>query len=460
MLFFLTLALVLVSLPGIAADTDAERPNILLITVDTLRADHLSSYGYHLQTSPNMDKLAADGARFENVNTVIPLTGPAHFSLFTSRYPQEHGARINGIANNENARILFLPQVLRRFGYKNAAFVSAWPLTSRLTHLDDWFDHYDEDLPRTYQLFNSQRYAEDVTPRAIIWLKENTHRPFFLWVHYFDPHSPYHLREGFENLKKLGPAKPLAKGLRNPDARERIRKYDSEIAYADQHIGQLLEEVDKLGLREQTLVALVADHGESLGEHGYVGHGRQLYEPIIRIPLIIRYPGKIAAGRVIQARVSLTDLTPTILDLSVKEEGKAVELPVPLQGRSLAASLTAEAEPDEHLTRYVTFGAKKGWMPKVLVDLFRDEDDLPLKMGRTSGDRKVIWTPDSTRLEIYDLATDPPERKPTKPKTGSPQYKAETNRLKNWFESTAGEAGENKMSEEDVEVLRSLGYIQ
>jgi len=427
--------------------------------VDTLRADHLSCYGYHLETSPNIDKLAAEGVRFENAHTSIPLTGPAHFSLFSSRFPQEIGARINGIAPAEGANALYLPQILRRFGYHNAAFISAWPLTSRLTHLDKWFDLYDEDLSRTYQLFNSQRYAEDVTPPARAWLEANKERPFFLWVHYFDPHSPYHLREGYEKLKQVGSPKPVPEDLRNGDARERIQKYDSEIAYADHHIGILLKSLDDQGLRDNTLVVLVADHGESLGEHDYVGHGRQLYEPIVRIPLIMRLPGKTTPGKVVKSKVSITDVTPTILDLTVRQEGEDLNIPVPFSGRSLAGSIDGGTDPEEQTVRYVTFAGKKGWMPKILADFFID-NRMPLKMGHALGQRKVIWTPQDKELEIFDIVADRLELKPAKPKPGSPQYRAERKRMKSWFESTDGASGENEMTKEDVKTLETLGYIQ
>jgi choline-sulfatase len=186
------IAPLIVNFATVAAIAAQKPPNVLLITVDTLRADHLSSYGYHLKTSPYIDKLAQEGARFDRVYTAIPLTGPAHLSLFTSRYPQEHGARRNGVAMASEGAPIAFPQLLRATGYRNAAFISAWPLTARLTGLDAWFDHYDENLTRKYQLFNSSRWAEDVTPPAIDWMKRNgaAHEPFFLWVHYFDPHSP------------------------------------------------------------------------------------------------------------------------------------------------------------------------------------------------------------------------------------------------------------------------------
>ena len=443
-----------------AAAQSQPLPNVLLITVDTLRADHLSCYGYHLRTSPHIDALAAEGVRFTRATTVIPLTGPAHISLFTSRYPQEHGARINGLAANEKAKLLFLPQILRGAGYRTAAFVSAWPLNSRLTHLDRWFDHYDEDLPRTYQMFNSQRYAEDVGPRAIDWLKQSAGRPFFLWVHFFDPHSPYDQRDDFINPRRIEESGSRAPQLDSDDARERVRVYDSEIGYCDHWIGKILDTLDAAGLRSETLVVLTADHGESLGEHDYVGHGQQLYQPIVHIPLIFRFPGRVAEGKTVDTGVSILDLAPTIIDLTVRPRQPDFKLPFPLGGRSFAASLNGAPAPREKLVRYVTFGAKKGWMPKFLMELFVDLDGLPMKMGQTLGDRKVIWSPGEEKLEVFDLGSDPLELNGTLPKRRSPLFRTESNRLLRWFHQTAGAGGEDTMTEKDIEVLRSLGYIQ
>ncbi len=457
MVFLVLLAILLsVSAAPLAAAAEEQSTNVLLITVDTLRADHLSCYGYHRRTSPNIDKLASEGTRFEKAYTPIPLTGPAHFSLLTSRYPQEHGARINGLSHRKKTKLLFLPQVLRKHGYRNGAFVSAWPLTSRLTHIDQYFDHYDEDMPRGYQVFNSMRWAEDVTPRAQSWLRSNADGPFFLWVHYFDPHEPYNLRKGFTELEQL--AEPGYPGLDIEDeaVRERLLRYDSEIAYADHHIGKLLASLDDLELRDSTLVVLASDHGESLGERDYVGHGRFLYEPIVHVPLIFRLPGAVSAGKVVAETVSLIDLSPTIIDMVTKRDQ---ELPIELGGNNLAAALNG-GKIDDATARYVTFGGKKGFFPRWISFLWTDMDSSPLKIGRKTGSRKVIWSLRDDEMEIFDVAADPHEQAPKAMKEGSPQYKRETARLKRWYDATEGEAGDNQMTEKDIEILKSLGYLK
>lgn len=435
-------------------------PNILLVTIDTLRADHVSCYGYHLETTPVLDRLAAEGVRFARAYTTIPQTGPAHISLFTSTYPQQHGSRINGVSYNAKARLLFLPQVLRRYGYRTAAFVSAWPLIKRLTNLDVWFDDWDEQLDRRYQLFNTQRWAEDVTPRVSAWLHNTKHQPFFLWVHYFDPHEPYDLREAFARLKQVrAPALANGPAVQDPEMQERVRAYDSEVAYADHYLGQLLSTLHRLGLAERTIVVVLADHGESLGEHNYVGHGRHLYEHIVQIPFIIRYPGVIPPGRVVREPVSLLDVMPTLLELALERNGESVHLPFPLEGKSLVPALTGNGSLEPRTLYFLTYAGKKGFLPNWFARLWVDEDELPLRLGRVSGDSKVIWTPSEHRMELYELARDPEELSPSLPVRTSPRYRSEQLRLERWYRMTAGQAGQLQLTEKDVQVLRSLGYL-
>jgi len=443
----------------LARGAPQKNPNVVLITIDTLRADHVSSYGYHLRTTPTIDALAEEGARFERAYSPIPLTGPSHFSILTSRYPQEHGARINGRSYRRDGRLLFLPQVLKGHDYSTAAFVSGWPLTSRLTGLDEHFDHYDEDLPRKFQLFNSMRYAEDVTPNAVSWLKANHDRPFFLWVHYFDPHEPYNLRHDFTDPERLGKASYPGLNMNDSDTKDRIVRYDSEVAYADHHVGILMNSLDELGLRDNTLVAVTADHGESLGEHDYVGHGRQLYECIVRVPLVVRFPGVIDPGKVIAEEVSLLDLTPSIIDMTLRPSDPNLELPIELGGKSFAAGLNGSSV-EAQTVRYLTYGGKKGFFPRWISFMWTEFDSRPLLVGRATGSRKVIWAMQDQELEIIDLATDPYELAARRPGTGSDQYRLESGRLDRWYQATVGEAGENRMTEEDMKVLESLGYIQ
>lgn len=444
-----------------ATENEAEtvRPNVLLITVDTLRADHLAAYGYHLRTSPVIDRLAEDGVRFDQAYAAIPMTGPSHFSMFTGRYPQEHGARINGVALPGDSKFLTVPQVLRRFGYTSAAFVSAWPLIGRLTQLDRDFDVYDEDLKRSYQVFHSMRWAEDVTRPAIRWLDEHKdEKNLFLWVHYFDPHEPYNLREEFADPEQIREPDPLL-GEYQPDVLKRMRRYDSEIGYADHHIGRLLDRIDKLGMRDSTLVVVLSDHGEGLGEQGFVGHGRWLYQSTLRVPWIMRMPGRIAPGTVISHNVSTMDLAPTLLDLAVPEFREETEISISYAGRSQVPMIDQGGRVQPRSIRFVSFEGKKGFIPSWVSWVWRPNSGLPFRIGKLEGAAKSIWTPGEKRFEFFDLASDPLERSSTVIGTDDRRYKFESAAFERWFDSTNLAESESRLTKRDAEILESLGYI-
>ena len=445
-----------------AGDSPSEanaRPHVVLITVDTLRADHLSTYGYHLRTSPVMDRLADEGVRFERAYSPIPMTGPSHFSMFTGRYPQEHGARINGVALPDDSKWLTVPQILRRFGYTSAAFVSAWPLVGRLTHLDRDFDLYDEEMTRSYQVLHSMRWAEDVTRPALRWLDEHKDDPqIFLWVHYFDPHEPYNLREEFASPEQLREPEPAAVP-RNREVAERIRKYDSEIGYADMYIGRLLARIDKLGMRDNTLVVLLSDHGEGLGEHGFVGHGRWLYESTVHVPWIMRLPGTIKPGTVVEQNVSILDLAPTLLDLAVPEFREETQISISFAGRSQVPAIADGSKPLARQIRFVSFAGKKGFAPSWLSWVWKPNSGLPLRIGKLDGMRKMIWTPDEDRFELFDLAGDPLETEAETLESGDRRYKFEAAAFERWFKSTNLAESESRMTARDREMLKSLGYL-
>lgn len=434
-------------------------PHVVLITVDTLRADHLSCYGYHLRTSPTMDRLAEDGVRFDRAYSAIPMTGPSHFSMFTGRYPQEHGARINGVALPDDSKWLTIPQVLRRFGYTSAAFVSAWPLIGRLTQLHRDFDFYDEELGRSYQVFHSMRWAEDVTRPALRWLDEHKdEKSLFLWVHYFDPHEPYNLRKEFAEPEQLREPDPVIQEYTEA-VRKRMLRYNSEIGYADKHIGILLNKIDRLGLRDNTLVALLSDHGEGLGEQGFVGHGRWLYESTVRVPWIMRFPGRIRAGTVIDQNVSTLDLAPTLLDLVVPQFRNESQIAFTYAGRSQVSAILEGAKPHARQIRFVSFEGKKGFAPSWISWVWRPNSGLPFRMGKLDGTVKSIWTPDENQFEFYDLAKDPRERNSQILAKNDSRYRFERAAFERWFESTDMAESESRLSDADKEVLESLGYI-
>ncbi len=240
----------------------------------------------------------------------------------------------------------------------------------------------------------------------------------------------------------------------------RIGKYDSEIAFTDFHVGKLLDVIDGLGLRDSTLVVLTADHGEGLGEHGYVGHGRRLDEGIARVPLIVRYPGTIAAGRAIAEPVTLLDVTPTLLDLSGINELAGSDKPWSFAGRSLAGAIKGNERLPAQPMRYVSFAGRKGFAPGWMSWVWARPSDLPLRLGRTTGAEKFVWTPGEGTLAMIDLEQDPFEQQPTLLAEGDRRYEKETAALRRWFKSTDLEESELKISGRDTEVLKSLGYLQ
>jgi arylsulfatase A-like enzyme len=391
-------------------------PNVVLLTVDALRSDRLSAYGYRRPTSPGIDRLLAAGARFTAARTVEPLTNPALCSLFTSLYPHQHGATRNGL--RLRGGLDSLPRVLGRRGYRTAAFVGSWVLVNRISGLGDHFDHYAEVLTRRrwFGLFKGEATAEDLTDAALGWLAERgaggggvgggsgaggvgggggtgDARPFLLWVHYVEPHAPYRLQAGF--------AARLGLPARGEVARS--DRYDTEIAFADHHLARLLRAIDAdPRLRANTLVVFAADHGESLGEHGYWGHGRNLYEQTLRIPLGFAWPGHLRAGTV-TAPAEILDVAPTVLGL--------IGLPVPagFAGFDWAPVLAGAARPPSQ--RVCWFEAHRG-----AVLAAHGSDDARraglLAVGMLAGSRKEVLRVGERQPAVpavFDLERDPGE---------------------------------------------------
>ncbi|RPJ65211.1 MAG: hypothetical protein EHM24_21835, partial [Acidobacteria bacterium] len=266
----------------------APASNLLLITIDTLRADHVGAYGHAAARTPVMDSLARDGVRFEHALAAAPLTLTSHASLLTGRYPPGHGARNNGMRMRP---VPTLATMLRAQGFATAAFVAAFPLDGRFG-LAGGFETYSDDLPRGADGRPlDERPAPAVADEAIGWLNAQPGGRFFAWVHFFEPHAPY------------GP--PGSNDTRPPAAR-----YDDEIAIADREAGRVIA---ALGNRAaSTLVVVAADHGESFGEHGEITHGIFVYDTTLRVPLLMKGPG-LATPAVVAAPVSLVDVVPTAL---------------------------------------------------------------------------------------------------------------------------------------------------
>ena len=358
--------------PSFSEKTRQSLPNIVVITVDTLRADRLGCYGYRRIKTPQMDTLASEGVLFEHAFTPTPITLPAHASIFTGDYPATLGLKSNGtFALTESA--LTLAEVLKKDGYSTAAFVSTYILDSRFG-LDQGFDVYNDDLVTGVQspaMIQKERRAETVTKAAVEWL--NTRKsgaPFFLWVHYYDPHAAYDPPSPFKDAYAKSP-------------------YDGEIAYTDSWIKQLIDKLKKMGIYDQTLIALAGDHGEGLGDHQEDTHGIFLYDSTLHVPLIFHCPARLPKNKRIGSLVRLIDIAPTILDIAGQK------IPASMQGVSLA-SLMSGQKSDLNLVLYCETDYPRftyGWSP--------------LEGIRTS-QWKYIKAPES---ELYDLAKDPAEAK-------------------------------------------------
>jgi choline-sulfatase len=416
---------------------------VVILTVDTLRADHLSSYGYRRPTSPNIDRLLASGVRFTEARTVEPLTNPALTSMFTSLYPHEHGATRNGLRMRPG--LPSLARALGRRGYKSAAFVSNWPLKDRISGLAEHFERYEEVFTRKrwLGLFKDEANAGDLTDAALAWLVETRkeRRPFLLWVHYVEPHAPYRLREEF--VRPLG--LPQRGDISRPD------RYDTEIAFADQQIGRLLAAFDRdPELKANTLFVFAADHGESLGEHGYWGHGRNLYEPTLRIPLGLAWTGKIRPGTTIDAPALNLDVPPTVLGLA--------GLPIPSGFRGFDWTPVLQGAPPPR-DRTLWFEAHKGAVLSSQEAANARRKGL-LEVGMLVDGRKQILRLSESTPSLFDLTQDPREAHGL---AADPRL---SQRLREWMDAvqqglTASDRlGPATVGSEDAAQLRALGYVQ
>jgi arylsulfatase A-like enzyme/tetratricopeptide (TPR) repeat protein len=388
--------------------------NVLLVTIDTLRADALGCYGNPRVETPTIDRLAAGGVRFERAHAHNVLTLPSHCNILTGRYPFDHGVRDNS-GFRLPSTVPTLATLLREQGYRTGAFVSAFPLDARFG-LNRGFDTYDDRLgdPEANPAFHmEERGSAETVASATRWISSSSTKPFFCWVHVYDPHAPYE------------PPEPWASKFREDP-------YHGEVSAADSFLSPLLEPILKLGPKGRTLVVLTADHGESLGEHGEETHGIFAYEPTLRVPLIVYAPA-VFEPRVVRDGVRHVDILPTILEL--------LGLPgVPgLPGESLLGIASGRAER----------GARPSYFESLAPTLTRGWAPL---YGMLLGDEKYIELP---LPELYDLAQDP--REATNKVEASPEVVA---RMRSLLPSgrELGAITAPRETPEVVERLRSLGY--
>lgn len=362
---------------GRRSSSDQRPWNVLLLTIDTLRADHLGCYGHQSAKTPVLDRLAAEGFLFELNTSSNPITQPSHSTILTGVYPMVHGVRDNTLFHLAPEQTT-IAEMLRDAGWATGAAVGGFPLTREFGTAQG-FDHYDDDLKANkldhrgrparpqFATWYDERPAGHVNDAILPWLRQDRHEPFFVWMHYWDPHHPH-----------IAPA-PYGQLFANAP-------YDGEIAYADASFGMVLEELKRTGEFDRTLIVVTSDHGEGMHEHNEATHAFLAYETTIRVPLILRVPGEVGGQR-ISERTGTVDIVPTILDFV------GVEAPAGLQGRSLRPLMSGTAgEPD-----------RAYYAESLSPRLSRDFAELRVLM---QGPRKYIYGP---RPELFDVRTDPDE---------------------------------------------------
>jgi arylsulfatase A-like enzyme/Flp pilus assembly protein TadD len=405
---------------AIAAAAQHSRPDVFLITIDTLRADHVECYGYEHVRTPAISRLCDDGIRFTQAFTPSPITNASHTTIFTGLLPSHHG--VTDFAIPLSAEHETIAGLLRNAGYHTAAFIGAVILDSNglAPGLDHGFDFYDNFPPHTKARSRwgwLERRGMDVVTRGERWLDAHPKGPHFVWIHLYDPHDPYE------------PPAPYAREYRG-------HLYDGEIAYADAALGQFLKYLDQHGRYRDALIVLVGDHGEGLGEHNEDTHGIFLYDSTTHVPLIFKLPGNVRKGRVIPAQVRTTDILPTVLDLL------SLAIPGGLDGQSLKAGFSAEG----------------GVVSRPALG----ETDYPLQFGWAplrslrSQNLKFIEAP---RPEFYNLNEDPHERKNIYEPWNVDVQKFRTMMADAHLnESVAGK--EKAVSSSTIAELKALGYFE
>ena len=391
--------------------------NVVVVTIDTLRPDHLHCYGYQKIETPNIDGIAQSGVLFENAVTQTPLTPPSHASIFTGLNPPSHHVRNTGGFVLPSSTTT-LATILQQQGWDTAAFVSSAVL-KKFFGLNQGFAVYDDQMPKPGKghefIEDAERHAGDTVDRALRWLEAQSGKPYLLWVHVYDPHAPYQ------------PPSPYREKYKD-------RLYDGEIAYADHELGRLFDAVHQKSAANQTLIAVLSDHGESLGEHGEYTHGVFLYDSTLRIAFMMAGAG-VPAGMRVKQQARTIDFLPTVLDLL---GGRA---PSPVQGASLTPYFHAEDTP-------TAVSYAESLYPKINMGW------AELRAIRTNH-WKYIRAP---KPELYDLSQDPRESRNV-----IQDHAAEVQRFEAQLRGVIGTGAEkvesSMVDRRMLDQLQSLGYV-
>jgi len=421
-----------------AAETDrAEaRPNLLLISVDTLRADHLQGYGYGRPTSPAVDRFLAEAVTFTDAHSTSSWTLPALASLMTSHYPSTHG--LWQFDDHLASSYTTLAERLAEAGYRTAAVASHIFLGARFG-LAQGFEIYDQSLIReSLESSHEAVTSPQIARKALDFLDSQARmrpdqaRPWLLWVHLFDPHEVYREHRGITS--KFGT--------------EDVDRYDGEIVFTDRYVGRMIRRLELVGLEENTIVVFVSDHGEEFGEHGGTRHGRTLYDEVERVPLAIRVPG--FAPRRVEQPVSLVDVLPTILEL--------LELETPsvgMAGRSLVRAMRGEPLEEQALLLESRLVLREDAELAALVEGdWKLIVETPREGGGEAGERLLLFDRAADPAEARSLAEEQPEV---------------ASRMQETLEAAVGRAESRAvdyapdppmaLTPEELEALRALGYV-
>ncbi len=406
----------------------AEHSNVILITLDTTRADRMGFLGSKRKLTPNLDALARDGIVFTRAYAQAPLTTPSHATILTGTYPQFHN--VNMPYRPMPKSLPFAPAILRGAGYRTAAFVGSIILQARngqAPGFDRGFDEYNADFHFMHMgedsYSSNRRRAAEVVARAEKWVEKNDNEPFFLWIHLYDPHAPY------------DPPQPFAE-------RFRLNPYDGEIAYVDSVLGGFFDRLRAAKLFDDTLIAVMADHGEGLGEHGELYHGLFLYDSTIRVPLLFKLPRQQSAGAIVDARAQLVDVLPTILEIV------GVARPSSIQGRSLLPLMNQTAGKASGLDDRAAYAE---------TDYPRQAYHWSALRALRTGKYLFVQAP---RPELYETSKDPAEQHDLAPSSPAVAgtLAAQVTAFREKTRSPDGTSSVN-LNPEQVEQVNALGYI-
>jgi arylsulfatase A-like enzyme len=422
---------------------DNDQPNVIFIVVDTLRADHLSCYGYNRETTPNIDELAQDSILFKNAISHAPWTTPSIASLFTSKYPAQHG--FNGEPVILNSSCVTLAEVFRENGYKTKGIISVSFISSKLG-FGRGFDDYDEGEAKGHNYISSSAIAE----KSVKFLEKNRKEKFFLFLHFFDPHWDYIMHQKynyFENYdgliqsgQKIGELLELAKDMTDHDIKFVKSMYDSEIKFTDEYIGKIIKKLKDLNLYSSTAIFFTADHGEEFLERGnyYIGHGKTLYQEQIHIPLIIKLQNN-SIKKIRDELIGINDIFPTVIDIAQLKKPKNYRF----EGKA------------------INFEKKLNKNSKFIVSETHRGDDL---VSVTWNSWKLIYHIKNDVYELYNLKNDNKELHnlfyDNKDKDFIANMKKIIFKHLQKYKRKNYKAKKPKFSEKQIEELKSLGYIK